>query len=93
LPARSCLIDGEAIACDENGLVVFDLLRRQRRGAPDVTLRAFNLLELDGHDIWRGHSRTVKAPWSHLSAMAILASGTVRAFSRPGKQNDPAFTG
>jgi hypothetical protein len=43
--------------------------------------------------IGRGHSRTVKAPWSDLSAMAILASGTVRAFSRPGKQNDPAFTG
>jgi ATP-dependent DNA ligase len=54
LPARSCLIDGEAIACDENGLVVFDLLRRQRRGAPDVTLRAFNLLELDGQEDRKG---------------------------------------
>jgi bifunctional non-homologous end joining protein LigD len=28
LPARSCLIDGEAIVCDENGLAVFDLIRR-----------------------------------------------------------------
>src|SRR5262249_57986927 len=27
LPARSCLIDGEAIVCDENGLAVFDLIR------------------------------------------------------------------
>jgi ATP-dependent DNA ligase len=29
LPARSCLLDGEAVVCDENGLTVFDLLRRQ----------------------------------------------------------------
>ena len=26
LPVRSCLIDGEAIVCDANGLAVFDLL-------------------------------------------------------------------
>ena len=29
LPVRSCLIDGEAIVCDANGLAVFDLLRRR----------------------------------------------------------------
>ena len=28
LPVRSCLIDGEAIVCDEDGLAVFDLIRR-----------------------------------------------------------------
>jgi ATP dependent DNA ligase-like protein len=28
LPVRSCLIDGEAIVCDDNGLAVFDLLTR-----------------------------------------------------------------
>jgi bifunctional non-homologous end joining protein LigD len=27
LKVRSCLIDGEAVACDENGLAVFELLR------------------------------------------------------------------
>src|SRR5262245_24667815 len=27
LKARSCLIDGEAVACDENGLTVFERLR------------------------------------------------------------------
>src|SRR5215472_13191257 len=30
LPVRSCLIDGEAIVCDEDGLAVFDLIRRRR---------------------------------------------------------------
>jgi ATP-dependent DNA ligase len=28
LPVRSCLIDGEAIVCDEKGLTVFELIRR-----------------------------------------------------------------
>jgi ATP-dependent DNA ligase len=27
LPVRSCLIDGEAVVCDESGLAVFDLIR------------------------------------------------------------------
>src|SRR5476651_2711784 len=30
LRVRSCLIDGEAIACDEAGLAVFQKLRRRR---------------------------------------------------------------
>ena len=46
LPVRSCLIDGEAIVCDANGLAVFDLLRRW--AGDDVVLCAFDLLELDG---------------------------------------------
>jgi len=29
---RSCLIDGEAVACDENGLAVFERLRREPSG-------------------------------------------------------------
>ena len=48
LPVRSCLIDGEAIVCDANGLAVFDLLRRWAGG--DVVLCGFDLLELDGCD-------------------------------------------
>src|SRR6266571_1682820 len=52
LPVRSCLIDGEAIVCDENGLAVFDLIRRH--GALASAVRCgFDLLELDGHDLRR----------------------------------------
>jgi ATP-dependent DNA ligase len=50
LPVRSCLIDGEAIVCDENGLAVFDLIRRHGALASAVHC-AFDLLELDGHDL------------------------------------------
>ena len=52
LPARSCLIDGEAMVCDHNGLAVFDLIRQHRTSARAVHC-AFDLLELDGEDLRR----------------------------------------
>jgi bifunctional non-homologous end joining protein LigD len=52
LPVRSCVIDGEAIACDENGLSVFDLLHHQRRDQV-VTLCALDLLSINGEDVRR----------------------------------------
>jgi bifunctional non-homologous end joining protein LigD len=52
LPVRSCLIDGEAIVCDENGLAVFELIRGHGSKASAV-LCAFDLLELDGKDLRR----------------------------------------
>jgi bifunctional non-homologous end joining protein LigD len=50
LPVRSCLIDGEAIVCDEKGLAVFELIRQHGAGE-DAVLCAFDLLELDGKDL------------------------------------------
>jgi hypothetical protein len=43
LPARSCLIDGEAIARDQNGLAVFEMIRWRRHdqdvaSAPSICL-------------------------------------------------------
>jgi ATP-dependent DNA ligase len=32
LKVRSCLIDGEAVACDDNGMVVFERLHQKREG-------------------------------------------------------------
>jgi len=52
LPARSCVVDGEAIAVDDNGLSVFDLIRHRRQDHA-VTLCAFDLIELDGEDLRR----------------------------------------
>jgi len=60
LPVKSCLIDGEAIVCDENGLAVFDLIRRHGAGERAV-LSAFDLLELDGKDLRRRPIETRKA--------------------------------
>jgi hypothetical protein len=50
LPARSCLIDGDVVACDENGLAIFDRLRHGQRRKSYAMLVAFDLLELDGAD-------------------------------------------
>jgi ATP dependent DNA ligase domain len=52
LRATSCLIDGEAVACGDNGLPVFDRLRYRRQDGW-VFLYAFDLLELDGDDLRR----------------------------------------
>jgi bifunctional non-homologous end joining protein LigD len=52
LPARSFLIDGEAIVTNGDGLAVFDLIRHKRRGEAAV-LCAFDLVELDGEDLRR----------------------------------------
>src|SRR5262245_22057109 len=52
LRVQSCLIDGEAVACDDNGLAVFERLRR-KHDARAVFLYASDLLEIDGVDLRR----------------------------------------
>jgi bifunctional non-homologous end joining protein LigD len=52
LPAHSFLIDGEAIVTDDNGLAIFELVRRQRNSGA-VVLCAFDLIELEGEDLRR----------------------------------------
>jgi bifunctional non-homologous end joining protein LigD len=53
LPVGSCVIDGEAIACEENGLSNFEMIRWRRHGNR-VVLCAFDILYLDDEDL-RGH--------------------------------------
>jgi bifunctional non-homologous end joining protein LigD len=53
LPVRSCVIDGEAIVCDDSGLAVFDLIRGHVKNASAAVLCAFDLLEVNGEDIRR----------------------------------------
>ncbi|MFZ0672862.1 MAG: hypothetical protein WAM50_21480 [Pseudolabrys sp.] len=50
LPARSFLIDGEAIVTNGNGLAVFDPIRRKRNGGAAVLI-AFDLIKLMSHSI------------------------------------------
>jgi bifunctional non-homologous end joining protein LigD len=47
----SCLIDGEIVVCNEQGLAVFDLLRHGHRVKPQAHLFAFDLLELNGRNL------------------------------------------
>ena len=50
LRSRSCIIDGEAVARDDNGVASFDLVRHQRANE-SIFLYAFDLLELNGDDL------------------------------------------
>jgi ATP-dependent DNA ligase len=50
LPSRSCIIDGEAVACDDGGIVDFERIR-YRRNDDSVFLYAFDLIELNGDDL------------------------------------------
>jgi bifunctional non-homologous end joining protein LigD len=50
LRSRSCIIDGEAVACDEKGVASFNLVRYRRRD-DSTFLYAFDLIELNGDDL------------------------------------------
>src|SRR5262245_7160921 len=52
LRVRTCLIDGEAVCCNEHGLPFFAKLRH-RSNDQSIILIAFDLLELDGNDLRR----------------------------------------
>ena len=50
LRSRSCIIDGEAVACDDNGVTSFDRVR-YRQHDKSIFLYAFDLIELNGDDL------------------------------------------
>ena len=52
LRPRSCIIDGEAVACGDDGIASFDRIR-YRHHDTSVFLYAFDLIELDGDDLRR----------------------------------------
>jgi bifunctional non-homologous end joining protein LigD len=50
LRSRSCIIDGEGVACDDNGVTSFNRVR-YRRHDESIFLYAFDLIELNGDDL------------------------------------------
>ena len=76
LPVRSCLLDGEAVVCDENGLAVFDLIRGYRHDTAAV-LCAFDLLEVDGKDLRRAPIEERKGTLAKLLRPPMRASPTI----------------
>jgi ATP-dependent DNA ligase len=69
LRVKSCLIDGEAVACDDDGLPVFDRLR-YRRDDRRAFLYAFDLIELNGDDLRRDPLEVRKATLASVLAEA-----------------------
>jgi len=69
--SRSCIIDGEAVACDDNGVASFDLIRHQR-AKETIFLYAFDLIELNGDDLRRDPLEVRKATLRSTLAKAGL---------------------
>jgi bifunctional non-homologous end joining protein LigD len=69
LRSRSCIIDGEAVACDDNGVASFDLIRHHRAN-DSVFLYAFDLIELNGDDLRRDPLEVRKATLASILAKA-----------------------
>jgi bifunctional non-homologous end joining protein LigD len=72
LRSRSCIIDGEAVCCDDHGRPSFDRIRYRRHDA-SVFLYAFDLIELNGDDLRRD---PLRSPQGH----ARLSPGQSRSW-------------
>jgi bifunctional non-homologous end joining protein LigD len=60
LRSRSCIVDGEAVACDDSGIAQFNRIR-YRSSDGTVFLYAFDLIELNGDDLRRDPLEVRKA--------------------------------
>jgi bifunctional non-homologous end joining protein LigD len=69
LCSRSCIIDGEAVASDDNGVPNFNRIRYRRHDG-EVFLYAFDLIELNGHDLRREPFEVRKATLASVVAKA-----------------------
>jgi bifunctional non-homologous end joining protein LigD len=69
LRSRSCIIDGEAVACDDDGMPSFNRIRYRRHDA-SVFLYAFDLIELNGDDLRRDPLEVRKATLASVLAKA-----------------------
>jgi bifunctional non-homologous end joining protein LigD len=52
LRSRSCIIDGEAVVCGDDGIALFERIRYRRHDA-GVFMWAFDIVELNGDDLRR----------------------------------------
>jgi bifunctional non-homologous end joining protein LigD len=69
LHSHSCILDGEAVACDDKGIPCFDRLRRRRHDEA-VFLYAFDLIDLNGDDLRREPLEVRKATLASVLAKA-----------------------
>jgi len=94
LRSRSCIIDGEAVACDDNGVASFDLVRHHRANG-SIFLCAFDLIELNGDDLRRDPLEVRKATLASIVAKAGPGNGSMnisKATARPSSRT-PANSG
>jgi len=69
LRSHSCIIDGEVVACDDDGMPSFDPIRYRRHDS-GVFLYAFDLIELNGDDLRRDPLEVRKATLAYVLVKA-----------------------
>jgi ATP-dependent DNA ligase len=69
LRVRSCIVDGEAVACGDDGIASFDRIRYRQHDA-SVFLFAFDLIEVGGDDLRRDPLAVPKATLASLLGRA-----------------------
>jgi hypothetical protein len=89
LQVRSFLLDGEAVACDGDGMPVFDRLRYRRQDGR-VFLYAFDLLELNGQGSPPRADRDPQAPARDPAAGGPGGPTAQRAYFRARRCRVPA---
>jgi bifunctional non-homologous end joining protein LigD len=85
LGARSCIIDGEAVACDEDGVSSFDRICYRQNDAC-VFMWAFDLIELDGDDL---RLDPLEARKDALATLLIRAAPGVRLNEHMEEEDGP----
>jgi bifunctional non-homologous end joining protein LigD len=73
LRSRCCIIDGEAVACGEDGFALFERIRYRRHDG-NVFIWAFDILELNGDDLTREPLERRNAKLARLLARAGYVS-------------------
>jgi ATP-dependent DNA ligase len=74
LRSRPCIIGGEAVACDDNGVASFNLIR-YRDHDESTFLYAFDPIELNGDDLWRDPLEVREATLASIVARSVSFSG------------------
>jgi bifunctional non-homologous end joining protein LigD len=69
LRSHSCIIDGEAVACEDSGMPSFDRIRRRQYDG-SAFLYAFDLIELSGDDLRREPLQVRRATLASVLAKA-----------------------
>jgi bifunctional non-homologous end joining protein LigD len=85
LRSNSCIIDGEAVACGDDGISSFDRIRYRQHDAT-VFLYAFDLIELDGDDLRRDPLAVRKTT---LASLLARAGPGLRFNEHMDEQNGP----
>jgi ATP-dependent DNA ligase len=92
LRSRSCIIDGEAVACDDNGVTSFNRVR-YRHHDESIFLYAFDLIELNGDDLRRERLEDCKATLEMILAKADFGISNSCAAAGTNQPSGPACSG